>query len=269
MTTLIDRTLMDLSKYFRAIYYLSNRGKNFFSEISLIFFTVLMVFDSFLFHSIIELFLLLIFIISMILVINLNIKYYIYLLSFIPLFTFLITIPYLFYPFSSGIFVIKFNILNYSTGITLDGLKSSLILVLRTTVLVSSFYFLIFFGGWKNLLDSLVYLKFPKKFVALLSLTYLQIFIIATDVYNMLLAKKSKFFKKISKKNDRILGSKLLTHIFYKSIVDSENLYRSMVSKGYIGEFPIRIRKPNFKFVDFALIIMLVTYSIFVYLVIP
>ncbi len=269
MTTLIERTLMDLSKYFRIIYYLSGRGRIFFSELSMIFLTGTIVIDSFIFKSIEELFFLFIFIFLIVLIFKLNIKYYFYLISFIPFFTFLITVPYLFYPFSSGIFIIKFNIFNYNTGITFHGLQSSITLVLRTTIILSAFYFLVFSLGWKNLMDTLVYLKFPKNFIVIISLTYMQIFIIATNLYNMLLAKKSKFFRKISTKNDRILGSKMLTHIFQKSIFDSENLYRSMVSKGYTGVFPIKDKKINFRYFDYSLIILILIYSIFIYLVIP
>jgi cobalt/nickel transport system permease protein len=265
MIDYIEKTLMDLSKYFRAVYFsedFSSRN-GFIQKVNPpIAFLVLIsfIFLSILVHDIFILIILYTISISLIVLSRIPLSYYIKSIAFIPLFTAIIALPYIFYPFSQPPFIYKFSFI----GITYQGLRYSSILILRVTIAVS-FMIIIYYGiGFQRLIGSLKVLKIPDIFLNMISFTYRYIFLIVSQVYDIFLSRKSKMCKS-NKKIGRKWQSYLLGHIFVRSSVLSENMYNSMVSRGYTGEIvPMKKNKSmqynDIFFLAFFILIIIIAF---------
>ncbi|MEM0150252.1 MAG: CbiQ family ECF transporter T component [Thermoplasmata archaeon] len=256
MHSYIEKTLMELSNYFRTVYYSNdfssrngfiqsmNKGVSSFLIISFVVFSLFI-------HDFIFLLILLSLSIILIILSKIPIIFYFRSLIFIPFFTFIISIPYIFYPFSPTPYLIRFPYLN--TGITIQGLYFTAIFLLRVTTAVSFIILLTYGVGFQNFIKSLKLVRFPDIFLNILSFTYRYIFLIATQVYDILLSRKSKMCNekiKVGKK----WQSNLLGHIFFKSQVIGENIYFSMISKGYTGENIKNNAKFKLSYFDFLFI---------------
>lgn len=268
MNDFIEKNLMDLSEYFRRVYFscdFSSR-KGFVQRMNpQVAFTGIMAFIA-LSVYIREIYILfLLYSISIILIIlsKIPLKFYLNSMAFIPFFTALIAIPYIFYPFSSPPFLLKFSILSFSSGITYCGLLFSAILFLRVLTAVS-FMILITYGvGFQKLIRSLKSLKFPDILLNILSFTYRYIFLVTSQVYDILLSRKSRICTR-NVKVARKWQSYILGYIFFRSHFLGENTYFSMVSRGYTGEIQGRKNKLQIGYTDISLLLLFIFISLIV-----
>lgn len=262
MNNYLEKTIMDLSGYFRKVYFSgdfsSKRGliQTLNPSIALI------VLISFIIVTVLIrdfYFLVILYIISLALVLlsRITFKFYVKSIAFIPLFTSMIIIPYLFYPFSPPPFIFKISIFEFSLCITYTGLKFSAMLILRVITAVSFMITITYGIGFQKVLNSMKSLKFPEILLNILSFTYRYLFMIISQVYDILLSRKSKMCKE-NKKIAKKWQSYLLGHIFFRSHIMGENIYYSMVSKGYTGETPGKARRMHVTYVDVFFIIFFI-----------
>jgi energy-coupling factor transporter transmembrane protein EcfT len=124
---------------------------------------------------------------------------------------------------------------------------------------------IIYYGiGFQRLIGSLKFLKIPDIFLNMISFTYRYIFLIVSQVYDIFLSRKSKMCKS-NKKIGRKWQSYLLGHIFVRSSVLGENMYNSMVSRGYTGEIvPMKKNKSmqynDIFFLAFFILIIIIAF---------
>ncbi|MGB9814990.1 MAG: cobalt ECF transporter T component CbiQ [Thermoplasmata archaeon] len=262
MAEYLEKTLEDLSDYFRSVYFsgdfssrngLVQRANPDVALIILISFIVLAVIISDIY------FIAFLYLISILFIIlsGIDMKFYLRSIVFIPLFTAIIALPYIFYPFSQPPFLYSMDLLGFRTGITYSGLNFSLLLFLRVITAVS-FMIVITYGiGFRRLLGAMKSLGFPDVLINMLSFTYRYIFLIVSQVHDMLLSRKSKMCHADRKIANR-WQSYLLGHIFYRSHFMGENMYYCMVSRGYDGENPGMKKRNNLTYIDLSLIMIFI-----------
>ena len=167
---------------------------------------------------------------------------------FIPLFTLVIAVPAMFSFIVPGqpIFVLlsKGQSLGplaspWTISITVPGLQSVVLFVLRTGAAVSFVILFALTTRWTDLLASLQSLKIPTAFVMILGMTYRYVFVLVGIAQDMSFALKSRTLSPERSANVREWLGATIGVLFRRSMNMSELVTLSMISRGYDG----RVRK--------------------------
>ena len=193
----------------------------------------------------------------------------------VPLFTGIMLIPALFNWVRPGIpLVILWDFghplnlgpvhLPATLAITKQGLQSFVLMILRVGVSVSLALVLTLTTRWTELLKGLRILLVPKLFVATLEMTYRYIFVLLSIVEDMFLARKSRMVGTTDlKENRRFIASSMGT-LFGKSLAMSEEVYASMLARGYSGEIRT-MNRLKFSIWDWSAILMSILLSLLLF----
>lgn len=165
----------------------------------------------------------------------------------IPLFTGIMVIPSLFNWVRPGdpLWIIW----NFSTphhigplhfspelAITRQGFWGAILLVSRVGISVTLAVLLTLTTRWNNLMRSLRTFFVPKIFIVTLEMTYRYIFVFITLLEDMFLARKARDANNSSGAEQRRFIGSSIAHLFGKSLQMSEEVYTSMIARGYTGE---------------------------------
>jgi len=146
----------------------------------------------------------------------------------------------IFIPFlSKGNAVVKFDLKIFDLIITDNGIT------VFTTVLIKSFLSVLLMASLllssseMELLDGLRKIRLPRIIVSIIFLMYRYVFLIIDESRIGQMAIKARVFKKRSYGaiNKRI--THLMGNLFIKSFNRAENIYKSMESRGFDGDFYI------------------------------
>jgi cobalt ECF transporter T component CbiQ len=151
---------------------------------------------------------------------------------FIPLYTAVIAIPALFLTPGEPFFRIPF--LNWI--ITVQGLRTGVLLVTRVTTTVSLVLLLVLTTRWSVLLKALRSIGIPHIFVFMLAMTYRYIFVLLHSVTSLFLARQSRRVGPEAWRNARQWLGALSGVLLGKSYSLSSEIYLAMVSRGFRGE---------------------------------
>ena len=111
-----------------------------------------------------------------------------------------------------------------------------MLLISRVGVSVTLAVLLTLTTRWNNLLRALRTFFVPKIFIVTLEMTYRYIFVLITLLEDMFLARKARDSGHSSgAEQRRFVGSSIAT-LFGKSLKMSEDVYTSMIARGYTGE---------------------------------
>ena len=120
--------------------------------------------------------------------------------------------------------------------ITRQGFWGALLLISRVGISVTLAVLLTLTTRWNNLLRALRTFFVPKIFIVTLEMTYRYIFVLITLLEDMFLARKARDAGRSSGSEQRRFVGSSIAHLFGKSLQMSEEVYTSMVARGYTGE---------------------------------
>jgi len=164
---------------------------------------------------------------------------------FIPLFTLVIAVPAMFNFIVPGqpllILLTKGESLGllvspWTISLTLPGVQSVILFVLRTGTAVSFMILLALTTRWSDLLASLQSLKIPTVFVLILGMTYRYVFVLVGVAQDMSFALKSRTMKSERSGDVRKWLGATIGVLFRRSMNMSELVNLSMISRGYDGK---------------------------------
>ena len=205
------------------------------------------------FVHIISYFLLMIPIFSIIIISRVSLKQFFFrTLFFITLFAVVIAIPLLFITPGQIIALWKLGSLNII--ITLEGVIVASSFILRIWVSLMAIMTLIFTTPFANLIHAMKYMRIPRIFLLLYSLTYRYIFLFIDELLRMLRAKEARSFRRLGfRMRFKILGQVFGT-LLVRSINKSERVYRAMLARGYTGDLVTKEYKTNYFYTSLFLL---------------
>jgi cobalt/nickel transport system permease protein len=173
-------------------------------------------------------------------------------LIFVPIFTAVIAIPALFLTAGQPLVHIAGKIV-----ITQQGALSAGFLILRVTDSLSLGVLLVLTTPWSSILVALRWIRVPSLLVDILGMTYRYMFLLLHSTNSMFLARRSRVIGSFSgSENRRWLGRALATTMA-KSQRLSEDVYLSMLSRGYQGEVRVlnelSLKRRDFLWIAFSL----------------
>ena len=121
-------------------------------------------------------------------------------------------------------------------AMTRQGLKGDILLISRVGISVSLAMVLTLTTRWHDLLRALRSFFLPKVFVTALEMTYRYLFVLVTAVEEMFLARKARDAGFSTTKEQRRFIASSMAGLFGKSHQMSEEIYFSMLARGYTGE---------------------------------
>jgi cobalt/nickel transport system permease protein len=150
---------------------------------------------------------------------------------FIPIFTLVIALPALFITPGDLLISISDKVI-----ITVQGARSSGFLFLRVTDSISTGLLLILTTPWSKILLSLRWFHLPSIIIDILGMTYRYIFLFLHTANSMFLARRSRSLGTFSGKEDRVWLTSSMAVLFSKSQHLGEEVFLSMLSRGYREE---------------------------------
>jgi cobalt/nickel transport system permease protein len=120
--------------------------------------------------------------------------------------------------------------------ITKQGFLGAVLLISRVGISVTLAVLLTLTTRWNTLLRALRTLFVPKIFIVTLEMTYRYIFVLITLLDDMFLARKARDAGNTSGAEQRRFVGSSIANLFGKSLQMSEEVYASMIARGYTGD---------------------------------
>jgi len=155
---------------------------------------------------------------------------------FIPLFALFIAIPALFSTFSPGEALATWNILGIKLIITRQGLGAAVTFIIRVAASVSFAVLLTITTRHFELLKVLRIFKIPQVFVMTLGMCYRYIYLFVSMIEDTYRAIKSRVGVSVHYKSGQNIVAWNIAFLWSRSLKLNEEVYRSMLSRGYTGE---------------------------------
>lgn len=155
---------------------------------------------------------------------------------FIPLFALFIAIPALFSKFTPGEPLSVWNILGFKLIITRQGVGSALTFIIRVAASVSFAVLLTITTRHIELLKTLHIFKIPQVFVMTLGICYRYIYLFVGMIEDTYRAIKSRVGTSVHYKSGQNIVAWNIAFLWSRSLKLNEEVYRSMLSRGYTGE---------------------------------
>jgi len=176
---------------------------------------------------------------------------------FVPIFTLVIAIPALFITPGDPLWIISDRVI-----VTVQGALSSSFLFLRVTDSISLGLLLILTTSWSKVLLSLRWFRLPSVIVDILGMTYRYIFLFLHTANSMFLARRSRSLGSFSRRENRLWLTKSMAVLFAKSQHLGEEVYLSMLSRGYREEsiviYDLKMKRKDY----LGLVLVLIAISI-------
>ena len=144
-----------------------------------------------------------------------------------------------------------------SIGITMEGILVVTKFYLKVANSLTLTMLIIYTTPFNEIIKSLRIFRVPQLFLLVLTLTYKFIFILSQTTGDTYFALKSRWWKNTkNSENNRIIAGRM-THIFRKSWIKYEEVYRAMIARGYSGSINvIYSNKINWKDITFLLFLL-------------
>jgi cobalt/nickel transport system permease protein len=155
---------------------------------------------------------------------------------FIPLFSLFIAIPALFSIFSPGDTLVAWKVLGTTVTITRQGLGAAGLFVTRVILSVSFAVLLSITTRHFVLLQVLRIFKIPQIFVMTLGMCYRYVYLFVEIIENTYLAIKSRVGGRLHYKKGQSVVAWNIAFLWQRSFRLNEDVYKSMLSRGYCGE---------------------------------
>lgn len=130
-------------------------------------------------------------------------------------------------------------ILHEGLYLTTSGVTAVLKMALRIGVSFSFGYLLVMTTRWSRLTASLTALKIPGLVVAILDMTYRYIFVLVRLTVELFEARYLRTAGRVKGRENRRFTAGGMAWLFVRSSYMSEEIYHSMMCRGYAGEPPV------------------------------
>ncbi|MFZ5985850.1 MAG: cobalt ECF transporter T component CbiQ [Bacillota bacterium] len=140
---------------------------------------------------------------------------------------------YLFRGLTLNIFTIR---LPESIYFSYEGLNAVVKMVMRTGVSLSFGYVLFMTTRWSGITKSLSILGVPGFVISILNMTYKYIFILIRVSIDLFEARFLRTIGRVDNRENRRFASGAMAYLFLKSHYISEEVYSSMICRGYSGK---------------------------------
>ncbi|HWQ46373.1 MAG TPA: cobalt ECF transporter T component CbiQ [Longilinea sp.] len=163
--------------------------------------------------------------------------------AIVAVFTLIIALPAIF--ITPGEVIYTFP---WGWHITQSGLTSAFTLLLRVGVSVSYTVLFVLTTAWHDILKALGILHVPDVILLTFQMTYRYIHLLLHSANDIVLSRKSRVLRRLNQKDERDLIASTSGVLLGKSLHLSEEVYLSMVSRGYhnyprtMNQFHFRIR---------------------------
>ena len=152
---------------------------------------------------------------------------------FIPIFAGLIALPLLF--MTPGVALASLKLDGIALVVTSQGLCRAAQFTLRVWVCVALSVLLILTTRFSKLIGAMDYLRFPRVFVMMTSITYRFIFLFLNEGYRMLLARESRITKELRWRENVGSLARIVATLFIRAHERGERVYLAMAARGYAG----------------------------------
>lgn len=177
---------------------------------------------------------------------------------FIPIFAGIIAFPLIFNLVTPGHdLIVLLN--NPHISITYEGLKYAVIFTLRVATCVSYAVLIPITTPWNKVTLALKKLGVPDVVITLANLAYRYIFLLLNHLLDMMYSRKSRVVKDIGMLESWKDAGKSMGALFLKTYEMGEDVYYSMMSRGYLGEvryiYNEKIRLKDICFLIFSIVV--------------
>lgn len=121
-------------------------------------------------------------------------------------------------------------------GISANGLRSTVMLMLRAEISITVSFVLITTTLWTHVLKALRILGVPTLIVVMLSMTYRYIFLMLQSARDLFEARQSRIIGKLPDAEARRLAAGSVGVLLSKSVQLSNDVFMAMQSRGFRGE---------------------------------
>lgn len=121
-------------------------------------------------------------------------------------------------------------------GITAEGCTVVFRFFLKVSNAIALTLLIVYSTPFNEIIRSLKILRVPDVFLLIVTLSYKFIFILSQTTEETYLALKSRWWKYSGKNETNTLIAGRITHIFRKSWVKYEEIYKAMVVRGFTGK---------------------------------
>ncbi|MDD5116561.1 MAG: cobalt ECF transporter T component CbiQ [Candidatus Omnitrophica bacterium] len=155
---------------------------------------------------------------------------------FIPLFSLIIGLPALFSNFTPGEELLRINLGSFSPAISVSGVFTFFLFVLRVAATVSFAVLLSMTTRHFQLLKVLRIFGIPQVFVMVLGICYRYLYLLVEIVENTYLAVRSRVGAGLHYRAGQQVAGWNIAFLWMRSYRLSENVYMAMLSRGYRGQ---------------------------------
>ncbi|ENN95594.1 cobalt ABC transporter, inner membrane subunit CbiQ [Methanocaldococcus villosus KIN24-T80] len=174
---------------------------------------------------------------------------------FIPIFAGLIAFPVIFNIVTPGKDL--FIILNSPhISITFEGVMYFITFIIRISTCISFAVLIPLTTKWNVILSTLRMFKVPEEIVTIFNLAYRYIFLLLNLALDILYSRKSRTAKKLSLLESWKEGGKIIGCLFINTCLVGEELYYSMLSRGFKEVTSFYDYKIKFKDIIFLIFVL-------------
>lgn len=151
-------------------------------------------------------------------------------------------------------------------GITKEGCLVVLGFYMKVANSLTLTLMIVYTTPFNEIIKSLRLFRVPAMFLLVITLTYKFIFILAQTTEETYFAMKSRWWRYTKESQIEKIVAGRITHIFRKSWIKYEEIYRAMTARGYTGAVNIiyskKLKYPDIAFLVFFLAIGVLCYFI-------
>jgi len=157
---------------------------------------------------------------------------------FIPVFTAIVVLPATLNVVTDGDIVVPLGTwFGHQVGITSQGLRGAVTLVMRVAVSISIVVLVTLTTSWTRVLTALRSLRVPRMFILVLGMAYRYLFHLLDTADEMYVARKARTVAtKVDPHSARQIVSATAGALFGKSHALAEEVHQAMTARGWNGE---------------------------------
>ncbi|MDI6604801.1 MAG: cobalt ECF transporter T component CbiQ [Thermoanaerobacteraceae bacterium] len=120
--------------------------------------------------------------------------------------------------------------------ITSEGVTDAFRILMHTILSITIIFLFTSTSRWNELLSSLKSLYVPKIFVMVIEMAYRYVYLLLKITLDMFLSRKSRTIGKLDLETKKKVLNNTLSNMLLKTLYITDEAYKAMLSRGYIGK---------------------------------
>jgi cobalt/nickel transport system permease protein len=120
--------------------------------------------------------------------------------------------------------------------ITSEGVTDAFRILMHTILSITIIFLFTSTSRWNELLSSLKSLYVPKIFVMVIEMAYRYVYLLLKITLDMFLSRKSRSIGKLDLETKKKVLNNTLSNMLLKTLYITDEAYKAMLSRGYIGK---------------------------------